>query len=369
MVLPSKNWRVKAARAAANIAKAAIVAGSRYVKSKARMRTNPLFKKKPAFRLAAAGRPALIKGNPTGIATRSGFNLYSKPSKTVAIIKKIGASNAVLDQQTSRLNADAGFQDYDSVAHCNAPFLANILNQLPNGGNTNNTRFVVKNYNSEMLFSNASNMACELEIYDLTVKRDFTYQQSIFDPKNSTNFIWAAGLQGGAPGGALQIGTAMGTGTLASPLVTPADYTFHGAQPADSNLFLQYFTVKKRTLIQLPQGGCHRHNVTLQINKVLNKVLLNNEGAASTSLLGLKGVTVFTMWRIRGYPVSNDTGTNVTTASTGVDMVQSRRWSYTYVLDNSNSLTYADNLTTPALASQHFVNPGSGNLDVIQRIP
>jgi len=351
----------------------AIVAGAKianYIKGGLRAAINRRIARKAyarslnTARLARRGGVNTVKGNPSGIATLSKWSIYKKPSSQVMIMKKAGARNTYVDQQTLRLDTKSGFQEHAFFAHLENNILYDTIKNIPGGavtaasGGQPFNRMVLENYSSEMLFANATNVSCELEIYDLVLKRDVknneSYQQDLSG--GSTVLIqWS-----GQPTQAIQAGISNATGS--QPDTPPYNYTLIGSVPSDSLIFSQYFTVAQRKLVQLPQGGCHRHMVKQQLNKVVSRSDLSRTGA-----YGWKGLTCFTYYRVRGYPVSSaEDGANITTSSCSIDAVMSRRFSYTYVVDNTQTLRYTDNLLSLVPGDEAIINVGSGQVDKVQ---
>jgi len=321
-------------------------------------------RKTSAYRVGRGGSNT-IKGNPTGVATLSNWNIYKKPSKQVSIMKKAGATNVYVDQQTLRIDAASGFQEHGFFVHCENNMLYNTLLNIPGGAVTSAgngqpfNRFVLENYASEMLFSNATNVALELEIYDLTLKHDILSTQSYLQDISGGSTVAIA--WNGQPTLAVQYGVMNATASYPES-GPPFNYQTIGSNPADSQLFNTFFKVAQRKLIQLPQGGTHRHMVKQQLNRVCNRALLSRTFAS-----GWKGLTCYTYYRVRGYPVSSSETSNVvTTSSCSIDAVMSRRFSYTYITDNTNTLRYTDNLFSIAPGSEAIINVGSGQVDKVQ---
>lgn len=358
-------------RAATYAASRIANAGARYIKSKIRPR---IAARKGAYKPRGAGaynrKPSVIKGNPTGLATLSSTYVPHKASKACASLLKVGTHNTYYDQKTLRVEVDAGFQEYGSLEHATNPLIQTSFAGIPNQGSQPNLRMALKRYQSEVLVSNATNMACEVEIFDLCTKRDFSAIQAYNDPSTTPGgpFTWGNFAQG-APVGALFLGAETNSAALTAIPTVPYVYQFVGSSIRDSDIFNDYFKVVKRVVIQLPQGGCHRHVFTQDLNRIVDRTLLYEQFSNITPAYALQGLTYFTMLRVRGYPVSDNkgTGSSITTASVAIDVVETRRWSYTYVVDNNHSIKAIDNLVSIPLTQQAFVNPGSGLLDVVQQ--
>ena len=374
------NWRKTASRQVNKVLRyaAATAAGTtfgpRLLRAARGNRTNvtlPPVMRKPARRVirkVASGRPSVIKGSPTGCATLSRFFQAHKGSRVFNTINRTGINNAVVDQRTLRTDAGSGFQEYGSLIHLGVQDMQYLLDQVPGGSSSiQNNRFAVKNYSADVLFSNNANMSVELEIFDVVAKRDIMNTQSLYIPFKTATLPWAQDPLGPVVG-AIKYGIQMGTTTgIPVPATPPFEYQVIGSNVYDSPIFKANFTGKKRTNVQLPQGGVHRHTFTQQVNRVLDKALLNSIVTDIGNFpICFKGLTYYTLWRIRGYPVSDLSGSNITIATSSVDCVESRRWTYTYSTDIVQGLTYADNLVSLASGQESFINPGSGQVDTVQ---
>jgi len=298
----------------------------------------------------------VIRGLGSGIATKSSYSSKSKPTKQVATIKLIGAPNINSTQASRTMQVDAGFQGYQTLAWADNDELYRLSAMQTTLQSTPIPRFVYNSLQGELLFTNATNMACEIEIYDIVAKRDINYEMNYRIPSSGAAFPWPQST----PVGAWEIGVSLGNneGTLLSPRLSQ----YIGCSPYDSQVFKDYFTVKKRTLVQMPLGAVHRHTVNISPNKLISGSLYNND-----LTYGWKGLTTWTMWVVKGYPVATTEG-EATTASCEMLCVQSVRTKFNWVADATVTVYTQDNLTTPVETNQGFFNTASGLLDTVKTL-
>jgi len=286
----------------------------------------------------------------TGDMSRSMFKLSRPASKQVKAIERIGAPNTYINQTVDVNTASHGFQQPHSLS------LFNLTDLFVMGGNGPSaviptdpniqrpTRFVIESCQGEYTFSNMSTGGVDLEIYDLVLKRDLPTSNSVtvntqtYPISPYPDLYWNEGSLAvqGQP-----------TGT------TPSPCTILGSSPFDSPFFKDYFKVMKRTIVQLKQGSAHRHAVWLQPNSLIDNTVWQN-----SAVTGVRGITSFMMYNIRGLPVGDTAGHTTTTGQCQVNCVLVKRYKYTWVANNTYNSLYRDSLTSPVAGS--IVNVGSG---------
>jgi len=354
---PKRNTRFR------NLAAAGIAAGKLAYRGARKLAD--AMRAKPASRPMAspvgvskkkANKRNVIRGLGSGIATRSSYSSSNKPSKQVSTMKMVGAPNINSLQASTTLQVDAGFQNFKSVHWADNDELYRLagmqttLQSVPIG------RYVYQSVYGELLFTNATNMACELEIYDIVSKRDLGYNNAYVVPNTGNALQWPSST----PEGAWQLGVALGNTTDNSS--SPPLNTYIGCSPFDSQLFKDYFTVKKRTLVQMPLGAVHRHSVSIKPNRLVTGSMYQN-----AETFAWKGLTTWTMYVVKGYPVASAEGV-ATTSSCEILCVQSVRSKFTWVADATMTVYTQDNLTTPAGTDQGFFNTASGLLDTVKTL-
>lgn len=321
---------------------------------------------------AAAARAANRRGNlrgrarrvirkPTiqasgGVVTSSSFRMIKrgKTDPRVTAIKRVGSPNIYVNQVPKTIITSAGFLNYWSMFHQYNTDLRNIR-QLINSSSAAPIRYVLENYMNEMTMTNTTNASCEVEIYDLTLKKDLLVQFAYEEAANTY-------VVNGSPEAYWEVGTRLMSGQ--ADAVSPPNSTVLGASPFDSQLFKDYFKVQKRTRVMLSQGASHRHFVTLNVNKVIDDAFVQT----SQQIIGHKGITVYTMLVVRGFPQTTgnveDPGVS-TTCPCQLAIVNQQRYKYTWSADLSNTGNYYDQLTSPATTA--VLNIGSGLVDTFAK--
>ena len=283
-----------------------------------------------------------------GQMSKSYFGLGSKVSSQVKALKRVGAPNLKVMQYPAQLLVPFGFQNYFSYSLYNMSDIRQMLNTVAVGTNAGSKRIVLESVQSDITFTNSSNSSAEVEIYDLVLKHDllinpsFTVNGLVYPASPDPTNYWSQGVLAAenSPSG-----------------TTPAPSTFIGSTPFDSLLWKDYFKLKKRTSVMLPQGGTHRHSVCMKPSRLIDEFQV---ATSIAGVQGLQGLTQYTMIVAKGVPIS-DTTTNVpTTAVVLLDMIQSVRYKWTWVADTSSTGYFTDGLTTPASANTQVLSAGSG---------
>jgi len=302
----------------------------------------------PARPSTALVKPRRIH-NISGQLSQSRFSLSSKPNPQVKAMKRVSAPNIAVTQNAFQVPVPFGFQNQCFVKLYDVQSVLDILSTIPVSSGAGAKRCVIDNVVSELTMTNSTNASAEIEIWDLVLKRDLpsTANYSV----GATNYITTAD-----PVSYWQQGACASEGV--SGLVSPLPSSFIGSSPFDSVLFKQYFKIKKRTQIMMPQGSTHRHTIVLKPNRLLDQFLGTAYGGGGLS--ALRGLTQFTMVNIKGVPVSDTDGGVPTTSSILLDVVQSIRSKHTWVADNTQTGFYQDNLTSPLAVNTQVLSAGSG---------
>jgi len=340
--------RPRARRAAPRRAR---VAAPATAKPKRAVRSRPLRR----ARVAPTAITRIRGGGVTSASTFMPTSVRTSPS-VVRGIKMIGSPNIYMNQNSFNLSTAPGLQAAWSAAHMAVPLLQVVRNDItditasPAGGLP--IRYVVESYQSLLTMTNSSNTPIEVDIYDLTLKRDLsqtgTYTTSLgtYQLTPAPDALWSTGVR-------------LGAGQQPFPNPTEVSQVI-GSSPFDSQLFRDFFHVKKRTMVSLPQGAVHRHQVLAKPSYLVQDSFLQNSVAN-----GILGLTGFTMFVVRGYP---STGTEqqeppvpfTTTTPASLSIVQTIRVKYSWSQDFSNSIYWKNNL--PAFQPP-ILNIGSGAVD------
>lgn len=307
---------------------------------------------------AAVGRPRKVSSL-NGNVTNSIVKYYSRPSRQVLTMEKVGAPNQYTDQYSFRVDNEYGFQDICSFSFNGTYQLANLPQYIGMPGITGVKpyRYVLQSIIGNITMANASTAPIELEIYDLVLKRDLPTNINI----SQNNINWNQGSVN-FPDTMWKYFLGMNNGDAPTTLALSKAHNI-GASPFDCSLWKNYFKVKKRTQVLLTQGGVHRHAVLMKPNKLLDSTMFNQgvstDAQVLPSLNGLQGLTTYVMIVQKGFPVSDAAAAaTVTTSSGSVCYVQDWRYKYTWVADNVMSAVNGDSLTTPAAGQ--IINIGSG---------
>ena len=282
-----------------------------------------------------------------GQMSSSNFKLGAKVTPQVKALKRVGAPNVKVTQYPYQMPVPFGFQEQFSFSLYPMSDVRAMLNTLTSVS-TGSKRMVLESAQSEVTMTNSSNASCEIEIYDLVLKHDL-----LVDPAFNVNALVYPVAPN--PEQYWSVGTLAAEGAAAG--TTPSPSTFIGSSPFDSQLFKDYFKVKKRTKVMLPQGGTHRHNIQLKPSRLIDEFQVATSVAG---VAGLQGLTQYTMITCKGVPISDVTTALPTTASTLLDIIQSIRYKWTWVSDTTSTGYFVDSLTTPAAVNTAVLSLGSG---------
>jgi len=293
-------------------------------------------------------------------ASSAGAICNRRANRQSLALKRVGAPNVIIDQSTNLITIAAGFQGiaYDYIN--NVGYLNSIQSKLPANnalsGGSPPTRFMLESTTALYSMTNTTTASLEVEIFDIMSKRDVLSQWTYSTNQKSSPVTF---VLDGNPKDYWNIGALLGTNENVTP---PQPSTILGSTPYDSQLFRDYWVVKRRTKVLLPMGASHKHTVSTRPNLMVDEALT----ASWAYVNSLKGITCFTMFVAKGMPQTcgSESPVIVTTSNGELAIVKSYRTKYTWVSDTSNNLYYNDNLTSPA--STQVVNIGSGQPEAVR---
>lgn len=314
-----------------------------------RRKPRPTFKRAAAKKLAyrrkyaTVGRYTTAAGAMTNSLWRYGQR--TRLSKQVLAMKRVGAPDEWVVNGSSLVQNATGYQKYASFPILPQPTIKEILQTVGNQSSPN--RAVLESAISELTFTNMSNCAAEVEIYDLVLKRD------VLDLTT-----WTIGANTYTAVG--DVGEYIRAGVNAGNGVAPG-LNYHeiiGSSPFDSQMFNTYFKVNKRTHVMLASGATHRHQSMLKINKVVNQAV-----AASSNLELVKGITHIVLLLVRGIAGYDGGGETGSATRASLNTLFTQRIKYSYIQDVNQTLTYDDNLLHADPVSVR--NIGNGLLEAV----
>lgn len=160
----------------------------------------------------------------------------------------------------------------------------------------NTGRFYVHFVEAEMKLTNSSNVGITLDIYEIVPRGDYDMTNTdITSPLK----CWDNGYIDESPAGI--------TGSTQSVLTS----SVYGVKPMDSDLFTEYFVVKKIFPIELPASTTHVHKSRYNISRTFDSSSIQN-----SSLYG--SIKHFTKWVLviaRGNPVHSSADSDIVGSS------------------------------------------------------
>lgn len=296
----------------------------------------------------------LLRGA-TGMITQTAFTLSKPANKKVEAMELVVPTKVYTQNSPFPFSCQAGFQNAVSSASLDTVHLNQLNGLLPvnlTPYNAGTQRLVIKSHDTDFVMTNNTNATVELDIYDIVLRQDLsntsraTVNAQFYNLSGSPENYWAQGTLASE-------GQATG--------VTPPPSQLLGVTPYDSQFFKDFFKVLQKKTIHMPLGAGHRHSVNLRPNQLITQTMLTNNAIA-----GWSGLTVFTMFVLRGFPLTDTVAGDVTTSSANLAIVTSQRTRYCFVSDTASSGYYADNLTTPAAANESLINAATGAIDQLR---
>lgn len=295
-------------------------------------------------------QPKWVRGQQGGLASFSKLLLSKPASKKVKTIERAGQSANYLVNSAYSVLADEGFQNFGCGSTFNNQDMVQIQKKIPSNSIVPSPKnvpyqYVISRIHTEYLLTNNTKGTIYCDVYDIVRKRDANNSDAsggTADPCSA----WKQGVYNqdtmGMPGVA-DLSGALCVQTL----------------PTDSRLFKDWFKVVQRNKVGLLPGATHRHQVFLRPNKLIDSNLVSSVDG------DMAGCTVYTMFVIVGQPAVVYDGEQrlITTANGALDIVQSNRYTYTWVLNNEQSYFINDNLIT--FGAEQIVQPFSGEVKVV----
>lgn len=329
-------------------------------------RRRRLMKKKAAPKKAAVRRAAARKGaamrraggrrkygqsipryvTAAGLVTNSMWRTRARPLPfRVRAMKAVAAPDIDTSNYAQVLQVDPGLQRFVSYPSLNSSQLQRILNRTPSGAPN---RCLIESAQTEVTFTNTTNAAAEIEIYDIVLKRQCTIEQSIITTVGAYPWIYVED--------AIKAGILAGAGL--SPATSPDSAipsNWIGASAFDSQAFKDYFRVVKRSHVMLASGATHRHEQQVGVNKLLERSLV--DPAVNEYIQGFTYLTLLNVRGVGAYNPSVEPAGDTTTNPLFLNVVTSLRIKYTFVADNTLTLNYTNALT---FDTPNVRNIGSG---------
>lgn len=254
--------------------------------------------------------------------SQSWFLHKSRPSKALAIMKKINAANTYLSNYSFRLVALQNQQAFQECGYLTAgafgtngpnsdlAAIAAKINSTAFGTPGRTTNYAIESVQSKFFITNQESVPVIVTIYDVISRRD-----DLLGP--ATAFPFGLKDESNATSTGIDI----------------------GATPFNSQLFTAKYKVLKQNEILMPCGTVHEHNVYVQPNKIFKSELLTNADQS------LGGITMYTLIVVKGTPV-DDASHNVGTSAATINVVYTKNIRYTWSSDTTTTYTYNNNLPT-----------------------
>lgn len=327
-----------------------------------RMMRKKMYKAKPKSRAAGAASAAkprsrfvagrrrrlpLVRRYRTaaGAITNSlwAFGRGARLPRQVQALRRVGAPDIYQDNFAETVSTQVGlqtFKSYGSLLRAQLTSLASIA-----GNQSAPNRILLESAQTEITFTNITNAAVEVELYDIVFKRDVPA---------TTTVALAAGsyIFNSTPENMITEGTKAASGVPPSSLTDPSTYI--GASPFDSQFFKDYCMVKQKSHVMLASGATHRHQTLAKINRVAEQAIVGNQ-----NLNYVKGFSYCTLLCVRGAAAAILESDDSTTNQATLNVVTSLRMKYTWCSDVNYSAYYHNNLSTDAVTQVRNIGNGA----------
>lgn len=273
---------------------------------------------------------ANIPGHGAG-GTFSTFYSKRPLSRWNANLKKTAASNFYYNNNSIRLTQTPGSQAIYTIGTAyNAP---DIFTHQPNGSTNKTFKVLLESCTMKTMLRNQENNDAHIVIYDIVSRRDMNSG----DVNIAPDVAWYNGM--------------VDTGTSAVSIYDV------GATPFASPKFTQYFKVVKQTHMILPAGGSHEHRIHYEPNRMFSTEVTQDS-------VNFRNLTYFTLIAIYGAPDNDSTKTVISTGSVSIDVVATKQYRYTYLLDATINNVYSNSLAQ-ALPGEQILQDESGTVQSI----
>lgn len=268
--------------------------------------------------------PAIIESTTSGGLTTAG-------TTGVQVAQLVNSS--LTNQEIINLVNDSGSQGFSSLSKFSAnPVAGSIGWKLGLDSVLHKTQY-----------TNQEGQTATLIIYDFVSKRDGTSSQ--FD----VLALWASSM--------------VSTGTLNSAndgLVTPTNSTnVPFVVPTSQKVVNQFWTMCRKTKVELGPGRCHEHVFYQKLNRVIDTDMLFASAAPSSS--NVKGITYQCVAIAYGVPTDSSTTSAVGTVSLcPVKIVWCTSHKTVSRLISTQSRAYYNRNNLATNVTPHFVSEGSG---------
>ena len=323
---------------------------------------------KHALRAYGASTKHKIVNGGLGAQTHSSCTGYKGiPSAVTKAVTLVGAKQRSRGTSIGQFLCDSGSQNVQQAFIAQSNALYNIMRLNPNlpgsvanlsGVSGENTiqRYVLHSASTEFLMANATSTPIEVIIYDIECKRDLYYAMNYVSPAGNV-YTWD-----GTPYGAWFAGSQASSN--AKPSTGYDAVSIFGAVPTESPIFNKYFKITKETVVQMPQGGIHRHKYHRDFARMMDASVYGD-----SNLRGIQGITHHTMFVIKGTPVNIAEVTegataiknNPTTAQSLLQLTSTTEYVFTYSQVVAGGLFQSSVLpASNEVVQTDQINPGSG---------
>lgn len=323
----------------------------KYLKKAAKKYVKKAIAKTPGRKRMVRRRPKMVvkryRAIAGGISNSTWIYGRRRLPKQVQALRRVGAPDIWQDNYSETVACQQGLQKYISFGSIFQSQLAS-LNAIAGNQQAPN-RVLLESSQTEMTFTNVSNAAVEVELYDIRFKRDIPSTTNVAIGTNTYIF-------NSTPENMISQGAKAAASLPSASLTDPSE--FRGSTPFDSQFFKDNCRVLQKSVVMLASGASHRHVTNAKHNRVASQTTVGN-----SSFNYLKDFSYTTLLCIRGLPVGIVEQDETTLSQATLNIVTSLRIKWTFVQDVTSNLVY--NNVLPLTGQTQVRNIGSGALESV----
>lgn len=228
--------------------------------------------------------------------SESKFLLKKKATSLVVRVSKDLPVSTVVNNSAQRVVAPVGLQNWfvlgDYFSDDDCILSANLLYGNAAGA-AQSAKTVLESCHSVGMITNQENVNARISLYDVICKKDT--DATVSNPYDAVSTGYND-IGGGAS----------------------TDFTILGVTPFSIPRFVEYFKILQTTEVVLSPGQCHVHKVHYAPNSLFSKTR-----AARIAGSGIGGLTMYTLVRVHGTPINDQTTeSQVSTSAIALSVTQ-----------------------------------------------
>lgn len=233
-----------------------------------------------------------------------------------------------------RYTTTPGVQAFNDIVSMFNYTDVNAISQKISAGKQTN-KMLLKSCSAEILITNQDSGNVNVCIYDIIARRDLASSANIATPVSAikNSLLDEGGIN--------------------------QNWDVPGVTPFASDLFTQFFVVKKMTHMTLGQGQAHTHRLNYKPNRQIDGEYIQYNPN------GFKNLTCFTVIQQVGLPCNDSvTKTQVSLGGTALDIVFKKQYQYTWMNDLDTTFATVNSLPIAFAVNEEIMNEATGTATI-----